>query len=323
MIPVLSVVIPSFNSLKTLTLTLESLGEQTLGAARFEVVVVDDGSSDGTSEWLEGRKFPYELQLIRFPSNGGCSRTRNAGVARARSPLILFVDSDMFCTPTLLQKHLDAYRGGDRHAVVGRVLTHSSIPTTALTRWFDSKNPAHGTPTLAPTRFITQNLSIPASVFREVGGFDEWFRAYGIEDIDIGLRLAKLPGYELRYLPDALAFHCQDEKLEEKLDKVSRTGRHNLGYLCSKFSIEIRSLGLAQFVPLPGEKPGLRKRLIQLAMTSSVVRRMLLRLAHQLPDGFFHRKVFDFLFAQALFRGYRESQRKHVQPMQVGSVSGY
>ena len=102
--------------------------------------------------------------------------------------------------------------------------------------------------------------------------------------------------------------------------KVSRTGRHNLGYLCSKFPVEIRSLGLAQFVSLAGEKPGLRKRLIQSAMTSSGVRRVLLRLAHHLPAGFLHRKVFDFLFAQALFRGYRESERERLEPMGLGPV---
>ena len=84
-------------------------------------------------------------------------------------------DADMLCGPAVVEKHLSAHEHTRGHAVVGRVLTHPGIRRTPLARWFDSKNPSSHLGALRPTRFITQNLSIPASLLSDVGGFDERF----------------------------------------------------------------------------------------------------------------------------------------------------
>ena len=97
----------------------------------------------------------------------------------------------MLCSPAVVENHLSAHEQTSGHAVVGRVLTDPSFRQTPLERWFDSKNPSSHVGTLPPTCFITQNLSIPASLLSDMGGFDERFSAYGLEDIELGLRLSR------------------------------------------------------------------------------------------------------------------------------------
>lgn len=305
--PRLSIVVPSFNSRQTLAGLFDSLAHQTAPSSDFELIVVDDGSTDGTAEWLVRQRLPYEFHLVRFPTNSGCSRSRNAGVERARAALILFLDADMFCGPAVVEKHLVAHERRRDRAVAGRVLTHPSIRRTPLAHWFDSKNPSSELGPLRPTRFITQNLSIPATLLDLVGGFDERFTTYGIEDIELGVRLSRVPGYELSYAPDAMAYHCQDLDFNAKLEKVRMTGRYNLPYLCAKFPAEIASLPLGRLVRIPGERPRLSKALIQAVLTCPMTERVLRGVAQRLPEGRLNLKIVDFLFAQALLRGYRAS----------------
>jgi GT2 family glycosyltransferase len=310
--PRLSIVVPSFNSRETLAGLIESLVHQTAKPRQFELIVVDDGSTDRTSEWLARQRLPYDLDVVRFATNGGCSRSRNAGVERARAALILFLDADMLCGPAVVEKHLSAHEQTRDRAVVGRVLTHPSVRRTPLARWFDSKNPSSQLAALRPTRFITQNLSIPASLLRDVGGFDECFSAYGIEDIELGLRLSGIPGYELCYAPEALAYHCQNLDFTAKLDKVRRTGQFNLAHLSAKFPAEMASLPLGRLVRIPGESPRWSKRVIQAALSCPMTETLLRWAAERLPDGSLNLRIVDFLFAQALLRGYRESQPDRV-----------
>ena len=310
--PRLSIVVPSFNSRQTLAGLIESLAHQTAQPSDFELIVVDDGSTDRTAEWLARQTLPYELHLVRFPTNRGCSRSRNAGVERARAALILFLDADMLCGPAVVEKHLNVHERRRNHAVVGRVLTHPSIRRTPLVHWFDSKNPSSELGPLRPTRFITQNLSISASLLNLVGGFDERFSAYGLEDIELGVRLSRVPGYELSYAPDALAYHCQDLDFNSRLDKFRVTGQYNLPYLCAKFPAEIASLPLGRLVRIPGERSRLSKGLIQAALTCPVTGSLLRGVAQRLPDGRVSLKIVDFLFAQALLQGYRASPTKGV-----------
>ena len=312
--PKLSIVVPSFNSRETLAGLMRSLVHQTARPRDFELIVVDDGSTDRTSEWLARQSLPYELHIIRFATNGGCSRSRNAGVERAHAELILFLDADMLCDPTLVAKHLSAHEETRDHAVVGRVLTHPSFRRTPLAQWFDSKNPSSQVGTLPPTRFITQNLSVPASLLRRVGGFDERFSAYGIEDIELGVRLSRVPGYELRYAPEALAYHCQNLEFKAKLDKVRLTGRYNLAYLCAKCPAEMESLPIGRLVRVPGQRDCWSRRSIRAALICPMTDALLRWIAERLPDGRLKRNIVEFLFAQALLRGYRESQRDRVLP---------
>src|SRR5882724_11393662 len=97
----LSVVVPTYNRRDRLARVLAALERQNTPASQFEVVVVDDGSTDGTSDWLASFKCSYALQRVQL-TNGGPARARNVGVERAAGEIVLFIDDDVEPTPELI-----------------------------------------------------------------------------------------------------------------------------------------------------------------------------------------------------------------------------
>lgn len=138
--PRVSVVIPSHDKREQLELSLAGFRRQACRGVELELVVVDDGSTDGTGAWLEelaraGRRLPSgaALRVVRLPGNRGRAAARNRGAEAARGELILFSDADMIPDPQLVRRHVKyhaaALQEDRRVAVVGtvswrRVFTH-------------------------------------------------------------------------------------------------------------------------------------------------------------------------------------------------------
>jgi GT2 family glycosyltransferase len=221
--PRISVVVPTYKRPELLAKCLESLRTQDLPGEAYEVVVVDDGSGDGTEAVLmeHARTWPA-LRWFTQAKNRGPAAARNRGVAEATSPLILFIDDDIVATPDLLRRHLEFYDTNDGNAlgVVGHVQWHPELPVTDFMRWLDGTNLqfAFETMVAGPVEhpweaFYTCNLSLPRRLLEEAGFFDERFPYPAFEDIDLGLRLARL-GFRLTYVPSARAWHSRAVTLE-------------------------------------------------------------------------------------------------------------
>lgn len=126
--PELTVVIPSHNRRDLLGACLESFREQVAPRVKFEVVVVLDGSTDGTAEMLSGFRPTFSLNVVT-QSHAGSSAARNAGAERAKGDVLLFVDDDMIASPSLVSAHLTAHETAERIAGVGVI--ESRIPANA------------------------------------------------------------------------------------------------------------------------------------------------------------------------------------------------
>jgi glycosyltransferase involved in cell wall biosynthesis len=132
--PLLSVVIPTWNRARLVAEAVESALAQ--GEGRVEVVVVDDGSTDGTAEEL-ARRFGRRIVLLRRPRRGGVGAARNAGVARASGELIAFLDSDDLWLPGKLDAELALFgRFPEAEAVVSDSLTFVEGEPAPRT-WFE------------------------------------------------------------------------------------------------------------------------------------------------------------------------------------------
>jgi GT2 family glycosyltransferase len=213
-----SVVIPTYRRKDALLRALRSLASQSIPPAEYEVVVVVDGSDDGTLEAAESSAQPYALRVL-WQGNSGRAAACNTGVAAAEAELVVLLDDDMEASPRLLEEHLKAHMAGPRLAVMGAapiVVSPSAPPPTAyLARKFNRhlEHLARAGGPLALRDFYSGNLSIRRAVFASVHGFDERFTIYGNEDLELSLRLTAA-GVSIVYEPAAIAHQSNDKNFD-------------------------------------------------------------------------------------------------------------
>ncbi len=119
----ISVVIPTYNRLDRLKRVLAALEKQTFPSTAWEVVVVSDGSQDGTNEYLQSLHTPLRLTPV-LQENQGVAAARNAGIARAQGHIVLFIDDDVVPVPELMQEHWRIHETqGDGIVVIGPMIT--------------------------------------------------------------------------------------------------------------------------------------------------------------------------------------------------------
>jgi glycosyltransferase involved in cell wall biosynthesis len=227
-----SAIIPTHSRQASLSRTLACLADQHDRPDGFEVIVVDDGSTDETWPWLQANlaAYPFAVRAVRLCGRGPAA-ARNRGLEVAQGELVLFLGDDIYASPGLLARHLAwhvAYPGRWT-AVVGQVQWAPDLPVTSLMRWmergaqwrFEGLEPGE---LLDYTWFITANLSLQRSVLLESGGFDEGFRDAAMEDTELGYRLSR-QGLQIRYAPDALAYHWHPISLDAFLDRERKLGQ--------------------------------------------------------------------------------------------------
>ncbi|MEU4244937.1 glycosyltransferase [Actinoplanes sp. NPDC026619] len=217
--PDVSVVIPTYNRAELLRRTLTALAAQRMPAERFEVIVADDGSGDHTRDVV--RDFAGVLRMeYHFQNDLGfrAGAARNAGARLATAPVLVFADTGVLAGPDFLDAHLGAHRGrsGPARAVVGYTYGYRvDNPTPGLDvaaatmtpeeivrsydgspALWDMRHPAYLVygfdlrRSLLPWQFFwSVNCSVPAADFHAAGGFDEDFRSWGGEDLELGFRL--------------------------------------------------------------------------------------------------------------------------------------
>jgi glycosyltransferase involved in cell wall biosynthesis len=206
----LSVVIPTFQRRELILFSLEALTHQE--GDRFEVVVVVDGSTDGTARALRERSWPFPLSIVE-QTNRGQSVARNRGVEASSGDVVLFLDDDMEVRPGTIAAHLGGHAQG-ADAVMGAMLLHPASPRTILAeevgRWgteLAARCSSVGY-RLGTDDIFTGHLSIGRTLFSELGGFDTRFTSggtFGNEDVDLSHRLVD-GGYRVVYRPDAIAY---------------------------------------------------------------------------------------------------------------------
>ena len=204
--PEISVVIATHNRAIRLARLLAALRAQSLAPGRFEVIVVDDGSVDGTRELLE-RAASQEpaLRVIRREHSAGPATARELGWRESRGAIVAFTDDDCVPDPRWLEHGAAAAQANPGAFVQGR--------TTPDPAELDQLGPFSRTIEVAELHpaFQTCNIFYPRSLLERIGGFDiEAFgRAPGGEDCDLGWRAIAAGGRPL-FEPQALVHHAVD-----------------------------------------------------------------------------------------------------------------
>lgn len=231
-LPSASVVVPTFNRLTDLKRVVRAVRDQVRSlSSPGEIVVVDDGSSDGSADWLDVAASDPETTVVH-QANAGPAKARNQGVAVSTGEIVLFLGDDTVPQPGWLHEHLEAHRIHGSNARVA-VLGYTAFPAaqdSPFLRWINEYGAQFGyalidDPTRVPFNFFyTSNVSLPRRIFQDLGGFREDFPAAAWEDIEFAYRAVD-SGVGLRYVPRARTIHHHRVRVASFCARQKTSGR--------------------------------------------------------------------------------------------------
>jgi glycosyltransferase involved in cell wall biosynthesis len=221
--PEISVIIPAYNAGRTIAAALASVFAQTY--RDFEVIVVDDGSSDDTA--LRLAEWSDRLVVISQP-NAGPARARNEAIARARGRLVAFLDADDVWLPRKLERQVAYFHRFPTTGLLHSATLVSRAPARLMHETADSVPLDYDPP--RPSRAFaelfhcdvdvnTLTVAVPRPLLLDAGGFDER-RDLHVEDWDLWLRIAAR--HEVGYLPLPLAVHRPGGGMSTAAEKTYR-----------------------------------------------------------------------------------------------------
>jgi glycosyltransferase involved in cell wall biosynthesis len=204
-----SVIIPTYQRRDVVVQSVVALAKQEL--SDFEVIVIVDGSRDGSGDALRELEVPFSCRVVE-QSNRGLASARNRGAAEASGELLLFLDDDMEADPSLLLAHDHRHREG-ADVVIGHIPLHPDSPANFLSAAVGAWAERRGRELVAPGRdlalhdLICGQMSLRRQLFWELDGFDADFTrggSFGNEDLDFGLRLMQA-GKKIVFDPAAIS----------------------------------------------------------------------------------------------------------------------
>jgi glycosyltransferase involved in cell wall biosynthesis len=242
-----SVIVPTFNRRVTLERLLSTLLAQTLAPHRYEILVVSDGSTDGTRELMESLCAMHpNLRLLEQP-NRGPAAARNLGARSAHGGFLAFTDDDCIASPDWLERMLEAFARTGAAGVQGRTTTDRGL-RTPLTHQMEVLELSQAVPTC--------NAGYRKSVFEQVGGFDEGFPYPHNEDADLAWRVQTVgpvvfdagvvmhhPPRHERFLQRARWVRCLESefRLQQKHPVVYRRTRRGSPWKVIYWDVAVRN----------------------------------------------------------------------------------
>jgi GT2 family glycosyltransferase len=211
----LTVIIPTCNRAGVLLKTLSAYAQQTAREEILEILVIDDGSKDETSKAVSQFADTCPIPVRHFrQENQGPATARNRGIREAKGELVLLGDDDVIPVPTMVAEHLawQARYPDPSIAIVGSIFCSPEVNPTPLMKWWGLNGLRFDPPLMKAGHDVSWaaglflNTSVKVTFLRENGLFDERFRAYGYEDVELGYRLVR-KGFRMIYNPDAMGYH--------------------------------------------------------------------------------------------------------------------
>lgn len=229
-----SIVIPVHNQAKILEESIPSFFNQTLGQESYEVICVNDGSTDNSLEVLKGLGKQFPIKIVT-QENRGPAAARNHGARETSGEILLFSQDDIVADKNLLERHFDFHQKypQENYALVGFVTWAPELKITPFMYWLEHGGPqfdyrrihesarigtnSHEYTLTDHLSFYTPNVSVKISFFEKNRGFDEKFRVENgtaYEDLELGWRLQKA-GMQLFYDSQAIAYHHHSKTLQD------------------------------------------------------------------------------------------------------------
>jgi len=229
-----SIIIPVRNQKRSLLEAMSSLRRQIKKPRAYELIICDDGSTDGTDQAIRKIRYPIFFKYFRNDPPLGRSANRNAGFDRSTGKHLIFFDGDMVPVDNYLKAMLSDIKSDT--VKLGNAQAPPDQKSGRLDRYLYSRGRYYkmGEDTSLPGRlFTSNNFYIDREIFKKIGGFDARFKGWGGEDIDFGLKLEDL-GVKLVNVPDAITYHYHERTVRNLADDFYNFGENSFEYLIKK-----------------------------------------------------------------------------------------
>jgi len=238
--PHVSIIVPVFNGGNPFRACVSSLLELDYPDGKMQILLINDGSTDDTAQWLLNQKFPSYFNIITHNENMGRAAARNSGLKIAQGDILIFLDADMVIKPDFVMQHVYVLSKPNVVAVSGLVIADRNERKTTFqyylfeyrkrgAKQFGEKDP------IPFNYLITNNMSVKRGVVEECGLFDEGYVGYGGEDTDYAIRLWQLYPDGLRFSSKAMSIDYQNETLHDLQLKMESYGRTNYLKLLERY----------------------------------------------------------------------------------------
>ena len=220
----ISIIIPTYNSKAFLLQCINSLEKQSY--SDYEIIIVDDGSTDGTYNYIKNKKWKVKLRVFK-QNRKGPAAARNLGAKHAKGEILAFTDADCIAPKKWLRNLIKAYKKFPEVVGVGGPLEPSKNNLVAKIEKFKNKylhkmgNKIIIGKEEVPVGF-TNNMSYKANIFRKFDGFNERFDKPAGEDFDLKQRICK-KGYKVAYIPNP-TIHMEPYDLDYFLRQILKRG---------------------------------------------------------------------------------------------------
>lgn len=307
----LSVVIISWNQLAFLKRLVGQLLEQDYPTAYYEIIIVDDGSNDGSREWLATLECA-NVHVVFGQENRGRGASRNTGIRAAKYDIVVMIDGDHTISKDFLTIHADRHKN-ERCIIVGKSYFTPDREYRALNDYLNNGGAAKlpKDARLPGRYFLTRNCSAPRDLLMEVGLFDESFVAWGGEDLDLGVRLEK-SGVPIYGESRALALHHHHRNLRDLMHQMHVYGRDSIPILLKRHPSLFYELNLDRTLTSntnPSRFPALYRMTMRM-LFAGVFYSTIFRAVHYLRRHHLPRILLDYLHLRQYTLGYREYLKK-------------
>ncbi len=236
--PKYSIIVATYNRLDELQELLASVDNMDFDTDAFEVVIVDDGSTDGTQDFITSYSSDYKLLYLR-QQNQGPGAARNHGMSKAGGEFFLFMDSDCMVPQHYLSQidehlskdDLDAFGGPDTyHPDFSPLLKAINYTMTSFIGTGGSRGSKTSLTKFYPRSF---NMGIKKEVFHEIGGMSKLRHG---QDMDFSIRIYAA-GFRVGLIPDAFVYHKRRTSMRRFFKQIFNWGvaRVNIGRLYPEF----------------------------------------------------------------------------------------
>ena len=211
-----SIIVPTYNQKDLLTECIRALKGQDFPAEKYENIIIDDGSTDGTEELLKGMAQKVNLRYFS-QENSGPASARNFGISKAEGTIIAFTDTDCVPGKDWLKSALPYFDDKKVAGVEGKTIVKNPEGNTPFSHYAENRN-GNG--------YLTCNIFYRKGVLEEAGGFDDRFKQAIREDSDLAFTIIE-KGMSIKFAPEAVVEHTVTKTDYSRHFKKAREGLYD------------------------------------------------------------------------------------------------